>query len=204
MTTRSNRVTEFQDIHTWEAFAMIFTVELLAFSDGLRLVEIPDHEALAAALTSTDHLLELVFKYGQNDVQPKDQCSVSVGDVIRITETAAGEASRYLVLPHGFREIEPGQHIPQGDGGLWAYQQASSLRGLIGPQKLAQLGREAGVIRSQGMVGMPMYEVVCPDHEFLGTICRTTDPESEPARSAINNHNRAWNCTAEKTLKRIG
>lgn len=46
---------------------------------------------------SEKRLLELVYRYGQNHVQPRDQRSVSVGDVICLSDRF------YLVLNIGFR-----------------------------------------------------------------------------------------------------
>lgn len=60
---------------------MVFQVRLEAFQNGaVRDVEVPDEEIDGASNTS---LLDLVYHYGQNDIQPvKDRCSVSMGDVI--------------------------------------------------------------------------------------------------------------------------
>jgi flagellar motor switch protein FliM len=61
---------------------MVFEVEMWAFMNGqIREVHIDD-ERLEGK--TKDQVLELVFHFGQNDVQPKDMCSVSVGDVIRL------------------------------------------------------------------------------------------------------------------------
>jgi hypothetical protein len=76
---------------------VIVEVEMLAFMNGvMRQVEIPQDEFLMAE----DELaiLELVFKYGQNDFQPKPFASVSVGDVIRF------RGRRYAVSAFGFKE----------------------------------------------------------------------------------------------------
>lgn len=84
---------------------MIVEVEMVAFEPvgktfGIREVEIPDEEACRA---SQDKLFELVFHYGQNDVQPKRTPSVSVGDVIRL------DKRRFLVASTGFRELKEGE-----------------------------------------------------------------------------------------------
>jgi hypothetical protein len=57
-------------------------VEMVAFMNGaIRPVDVPMDEFLAEDEAGQ---LELVFKYGQNDFQPKQFCSVSVGDVVRL------------------------------------------------------------------------------------------------------------------------
>ena len=73
-------------------------VEMLAFMNGeIREVEVPKTE-WDAAEDKTDRL-ELVFKYGQNDFQPQEMCSVSMGDVIVMGN------SRYRVAMFGFEEV---------------------------------------------------------------------------------------------------
>jgi hypothetical protein len=56
--------------------------------------------------------LNVIFKYGQNDIQPKASPSVSMGDVIRL------RGERYLVLAFGFKRLKEGDitvgFIPQG------------------------------------------------------------------------------------------
>ena len=76
---------------------MKIEVEMLAFEDGkIRVVEIPADEAKGA---SREDLLDLAFKYGQNDFQPQPICSVSVGDVIHL------DGMSFRVEPCGFAEI---------------------------------------------------------------------------------------------------
>jgi len=73
-------------------------VEMLAFMEGqIRPVEIPVGEWLQAE-TEID-ALELVFRYGQNEFQPKPFCSVSVGDVIRL------RGDRWRVEGMGFAKL---------------------------------------------------------------------------------------------------
>lgn len=59
---------------------MIFEVEMLAFGNPgeIRKVLVPDDK-----ITGTDHDLESIFYYGQNDFQPQNHPSVSAGDVVR-------------------------------------------------------------------------------------------------------------------------
>ena len=61
--------------------AMIVVVRMLAFGDGeLRPVNVPDAEVDGL---DTMSVLEKVWHYGQNDIQPvEDRYSVSVGDVV--------------------------------------------------------------------------------------------------------------------------
>ena len=97
---------------------MIVEVEMVAFADqgksfGIREVEIPDAEA---ARLSEEKLLELIFRYGQNDFQPKQVPSVSVGDVIRI------DGKRFLVSAMGFKKIGK-----EEEGGLMRGYELSGL-----------------------------------------------------------------------------
>lgn len=72
-------------------------VEMHAFMGGaVRMVEIPVDEWLGA---SEEERLEMVFRYGQNEVQPKPFCSVSVGDVIVIGR------DRFRVAALGFERV---------------------------------------------------------------------------------------------------
>ena len=86
---------------------MRVTVELWAFQDGIeRVVEIPDERAEAAYDAA---LLNLVYHYGQNDVQPvADRCSVSMGDVIVLPD-----GSRWSV---GFVGFEPDDGSAEREG----------------------------------------------------------------------------------------
>jgi hypothetical protein len=74
-------------------------VEMHAYMGGvIRTVEIPTRELPDGA--GLIEVLELAFKYGQNDFQPKRFTSVSVGDVIR------WHGRRFLVAGMGFEEIK--------------------------------------------------------------------------------------------------
>lgn len=48
-----------------------------------RRIDIPEDEAVGA---SVNDILDLAFKYGQNEFQPRKVCSISVGDVICVKE----------------------------------------------------------------------------------------------------------------------
>lgn len=72
-------------------------VEMRAFgSNELRIVDIPDSEINDSTIND---ILENVFRFGQNDFQPKQQRSVSVGDVIRLFDM------KYEVDTIGFKKI---------------------------------------------------------------------------------------------------
>ncbi len=77
--------------------------EMWAFGKGeLRAIDVPESEIKALKPSWGDHAaLEAAFIYGQNEVQPRELPSVSVGDVIRY----AGK--RYRVKSAGFVEIRP-------------------------------------------------------------------------------------------------
>jgi len=83
---------------------MLVIVELLAFpTRGLfRLVAIPlpVEEAKKRPLLE---VLETVFKYGQNDIQPRvGCCSVSTGDVI---ELCIDKKELYVITSCGFKQL---------------------------------------------------------------------------------------------------
>src|SRR5262249_14980762 len=84
--------------------AMIYRVYMLAFCDGdVREVDIPDAELPAAGAPGADHAtLDLIFKYGQNDFQPRPLPSVSVGDVVELPD-----GRLYVVKPFGFQLMTP-------------------------------------------------------------------------------------------------
>lgn len=76
-------------------------VEMHAFMGGaIRTVDVPVEEWRAAR--DTRERLDLVFRYGQNEVQPKRRfASVSVGDVVRLD----GERFRVEAFGFGFEWI---------------------------------------------------------------------------------------------------
>ena len=75
----------------------MFEVELRAFKQGqIRQVEVPDKELVGKNDLGA---LELIFKYGQNDFQPMQLPSVSMGDIVRYG------GKRHLVLGVGFSEV---------------------------------------------------------------------------------------------------
>lgn len=80
---------------------MIFEVEMLAFGEPgeVRRVDVPDEHANM----DIKHVLESVFYWGQNDSQPQDHPSVSVGDVIR----CRGE--NWMVAGIGFKRLDEEQ-----------------------------------------------------------------------------------------------
>ena len=69
----------------------------------IRHVDLPIYTELPDGLqlddVELDKLLEMVFRYGQNDYQPQPMPSVSVGDVIQVF-------NRYfMVKSMGFKEL---------------------------------------------------------------------------------------------------
>lgn len=64
----------------------------------IRQVTIPDDE-LTEATNFLPAVLELTFKYGQNDFQPLPHPSVSIGDVVEYND------QYFIVMPTGFKEI---------------------------------------------------------------------------------------------------
>ena len=77
---------------------MKIEVEMLAFENGkIRVVNVPDDEWNQCLSEASK--LEQVFFYGQNDFQPQQICSVSVGDVARLN------GKRFLCASVGWQEI---------------------------------------------------------------------------------------------------
>ncbi len=80
----------------------VLKVEMLAFGKPgeVREVEIPDEEFVGGTLEK----LGKAFYYGQNDFQPKQHPSVSVGDVVQL------DGGKYLVCMVGFRKLTDGEY----------------------------------------------------------------------------------------------
>lgn len=91
---------------------MVFEVELHAFGSGgeIRKVHVPD-ELLERYSEVSTIKLELIFGYGQNEYQHKQERSVSVGDVIRF------QRKRHLISAVGFVEIPP-DYVPTSNDWL--------------------------------------------------------------------------------------
>jgi len=93
-------------------------VQMLAFEDGkIREVNIPDNEWNDGNIRGEgvsekewkeallEDRLELVFRFGQNDFQPRPMCSVSVGDVIIL------DGEMFMVMGGGFKKITEGEYL---------------------------------------------------------------------------------------------
>jgi len=88
---------------------MLVEVELRAFRNDtgqIRNVELPNLLYLPSRFAiendeeSRMFVLEKIWMYGQNDFQPKQQRSVSVGDVVRLYDR------KFEVAMLGFEEIK--------------------------------------------------------------------------------------------------
>jgi hypothetical protein len=84
---------------------MIIPVHMFAFANKndrskVRNVEIPDDEIEKAEAESVMNVLDLVFRYGQNDFQSKPFPSVSVGDVVGMYKGAY-----WMVMPSGWKSL---------------------------------------------------------------------------------------------------
>lgn len=78
-----------------------FEVELNMFAQGvIREVEVPadDIEARMGTLAVLDH----IWKWGQNELQPMSVPSVSMGDVIRY------DGRRWLITAEEYKELKEG------------------------------------------------------------------------------------------------
>lgn len=76
---------------------------MLAFGEGkIREIDIPDAEV--QEVKGDQHtILELAFRYGQNDFQPRRHPSVSVGDIIQLGE------KYFMVMGAGWSEMSKEQ-----------------------------------------------------------------------------------------------
>ena len=68
---------------------------------SFRTVDVPDEEITAE--TTIKQKLELVFRYGQNEFQPQDYPSVSMGDIIIMPQDEVKQF--YIVEGFGFKEL---------------------------------------------------------------------------------------------------
>lgn len=74
--------------------------------EGIREVYVPDDENVVEKSDflvdkeCRNYVLELVWKYGQNDFQPKQQRSLMVGDIVRLYNR------RFRVENEGFSEVK--------------------------------------------------------------------------------------------------
>jgi hypothetical protein len=96
---------------------MIYRVRLMAFGDGkIREVNVPD-----VTTNNIEEVLDLVYHYGQNEIQPLLLPSVSVGDVIE-----AGDRL-FVVKLSGFAEMTKEEFskyekVPLRDRPLYHYR----------------------------------------------------------------------------------
>ena len=99
---------------------MKIKVHMVAFEDPIRvrMVNVPNKEFFECDTTS--EVLERVFKFGQNDFQPQQCCSVSVGDVVELQHPldyeedafpADWEPGYWMVAGCGFEKITPEQFV---------------------------------------------------------------------------------------------
>lgn len=80
-----------------------FKVEMLAFiSHGMEREKFREVEVPSALIKKNDNRnLENIYKFGQNEFQPKQCRSVSVGDVIHY------KGRKFMVNDTGFLELGP-------------------------------------------------------------------------------------------------
>lgn len=98
-----------------------FDVQLLAWTDGeIRKVNVPQNDVDNAPDDLA--ILERIFYYGQNDFQPQQLPSVSVGDVATVNN------KNYLCRPLGWREIPDDElakykELPRRDRNFYGYDE---------------------------------------------------------------------------------
>jgi hypothetical protein len=84
---------------------MEFKVRMLAFAEAndvpIRVVKVPDAELNGVV----EHDLERIFYWGQNDFQPQNMCSVSVGDVVEFNNEL------WMVVTVGFRKLTAEEYV---------------------------------------------------------------------------------------------
>jgi hypothetical protein len=101
-----------------EAKRGAFKVHLVSFRRpgekvDVRPVDVPYEELLAALKSNPESALDLIFRYGQNDFQPKPFRSVSVGDIIEFFD------DYYEVDVVGFRLIPFREFVEKTDEWTW-------------------------------------------------------------------------------------
>lgn len=80
-----------------------FDVELNFFMPGIiRKVNVPRKHLMHSTKRQQ---LDQIFRFGQNDFQPQELPSVSMGDVIRF------KGERYMVLSIGFKKLKPNEYL---------------------------------------------------------------------------------------------
>lgn len=101
----------------------VFQVQMLALGqpEEIREVLVKDYEKEDDNLT----ILEKVYYWGQNDLQPQKHPSVSVGDIIEIA--IEKEILFFLICPLGFHQLSKKEYnnfkmIPQKNRSLEAYE----------------------------------------------------------------------------------
>lgn len=75
---------------------------MVAFEDPIRVREVEISSEYLEKVEHTYDILELIFRFGQNDFQPQQCCSVSVGDVIELSPAnecfcAGADATEMLI-----------------------------------------------------------------------------------------------------------
>lgn len=109
---------------------------LLAFGTE---VPIPTREILipSADISDTpteDEMLGLAFQYGQNDFQPHQIRSLSVGDVVKLPD-----GSLHRVLGMGWEHLPPGTDVTKLERGRAACLIDAKLKGLVDEATFKQL-----------------------------------------------------------------
>lgn len=100
-----NDATNEQLVKAYEKMAnlpehILVEVELLAFDQHERIRTVEIHVEDMKSMQTTEDVLSLIYKLGQNDYQSKPMPSISAGDVIHYSNKL------YLVCRVGFDEID--------------------------------------------------------------------------------------------------
>jgi len=83
---------------------IIVPVHLFAFGKGeIRNVSVPADEFVD--INSTNALLDLVFRYGQNDFQSLPLVSISVGDIAEISVSGKDETELWIIMAFEWKRI---------------------------------------------------------------------------------------------------
>ena len=103
-----------------------FEVEMHAFAPKKYITDKTGQEVAWVRIRTVTLPLDVeprlgaIFQYGQNDFQPKNLPSVSVGDIIRF------QGERWVVMPVGFQKVSQDFQPPADDrGGWYAYELAA-------------------------------------------------------------------------------
>lgn len=85
--------------------------EVKTWATKVALGQEPPEEGVDTQTATTNKLLNLVYHYGQNDFQPRQAPSVSVGDIIELKLEPGSAAEFWAVASFGFTNFGRDKHF---------------------------------------------------------------------------------------------